>query len=129
MKKAAKIMAFIIALVILSAMAVGCAKAPAGEAVTVTLKMVYGDGSEEDIRLTTECDTLGDAMLEAELIKADEYKTGLVTYINGVTADFSKDEAWWCFYNAKGEVSMVGIADMELEDGAVYKAVYTVGME
>ena len=68
---------------------------------------------------------LSDALAEAGIISADEAAAGFVTTVNGETADWDKDSAWWCLTDASGEMTAVGVADIELHDGDSYAFIYT----
>lgn len=50
---------------------------------------------------------------------------GFVTTVNGETADWDKDQAWWCLTDATGEMTTVGVADIALHDGDSYAFTYT----
>ena len=45
--------------------------------------------------------------------------------MNGETADWDKDAAWWCLTDASGEMTAVGVADIQLHDGDSYAFTYT----
>jgi len=45
--------------------------------------------------------------------------------VNGETADWDKDAAWWCLTDASGEMTAVGVADIQLHDGDSYAFTYT----
>lgn len=66
-----------------------------------------------------------DALVEAGLISEEEAAAGFVTTVNGETADWDKDQAWWCLTDATGEMTTVGVADIALHDGDSYAFVYT----
>ena len=83
-----------------------------GESQTFTLEVTDGE-------------KLGDALVEAGLISQEEADAGFVTTVNGETADWEKDKAWWCLNDASGEMTSVGVADIELHDGDSYAFVYT----
>lgn len=83
-----------------------------GESQTFTLEVTDGE-------------KLGDALVEAGLISQEEADAGFVTMVNGETADWDKDKAWWCLNDASGEMTSVGVADIELHDGDSYAFVYT----
>ena len=83
-----------------------------GESQTFTLEVTDGE-------------KLGDALAEAGLISQEEADAGFVTTVNGETADWDKDKAWWCLNDASGEMTSVGVADIELHDGDSYAFVYT----
>ena len=73
----------------------------------------------------TDGEKLSDALAEAGIISADEAAAGFVTTVNGETADWDKDSAWWCLTDASGEMTAVGVADLELHDGDSYAFTYT----
>ncbi len=84
----------------------------AGESTTVTLEVTDGE-------------KLSDALAEAGIISEEEAAAGFVTTVNGETADWNKDSAWWCLTDGTGEMTSVGIADIELHDGDSYAFTYT----
>ena len=49
-----------------------------------------------------------------------------MTTVNGETADWDKDQAWWCLTDATGEMTTVGVADIALHDGDSYAFIYTL---
>ena len=56
---------------------------------------------------------------------SEEAAAGFVTTVNGETADWDKDQAWWCLTDATGEMTTVGVADIALHDGDSYAFTYT----
>lgn len=101
---------------------------PDDEVVHSTLHVTYKDGTTKEFAL--ECnagDTLATAMLNAELISAEEAEAGFVTVLDGVATDFNKDQSWWQLLDGEGLPCMVGCADILLEEGESYSFVYTVG--
>lgn len=84
------------------------------------------DGESQTFDLeVTDGEKLSDALAEAGIISADEAAAGFVTTVNGETADWDKDSAWWCLTDASGEMTAVGVADIELHDGDRYAFTYT----
>ena len=73
----------------------------------------------------TDGEKLSDALAEAGLISAEEAAAGFVTTVNGETADWDKEKAWWCLTDAAGEMTTVGVGDIELHDGDSYAFTYT----
>ena len=45
--------------------------------------------------------------------------------VNGEATDYNKDGSWWCLTDAAGEMTSVGVADIELHDGDSYAFTYT----
>lgn len=100
------------------------------EAQTVrsVFTVTYADGSSEEFTLETEDGAcLADALRDAGLISEEEAAAGFVTVVNGVAADWDKDQAWWCLTDADGEMTAVGVADIALHDGDRYAFTYTAG--
>ena len=86
------------------------------------------DGESQTFDLeATDGEKLSDALAEAGIISEDEAAAGFVTTMNGETADWDKDAAWWCLTDAAGEMTTVGVADIELHDGDSYAFTYTKG--
>ena len=56
---------------------------------------------------------------------SEEAEAGFVTVVNGEAADYNKDGSWWCLTDAAGEMTSVGVADIELHDGDSYAFTYT----
>ena len=84
------------------------------------------DGESQTFDLeATDGEKLSDALAEAGIISEDEAAAGFVTTVNGETADWDKDQAWWCLTDATGEMTTVGVADIELHDGDSYAFTYT----
>lgn len=97
-------------------------------AITVTLHIVDGEQNTTDLVIeTAEGAVLGDVMLENGLISQEEHDAGFFTVLNGIEANWDADQSWWCVKDADGDDSMVGIAEIVLEDGAEYSFVYTIG--
>lgn len=96
--------------------------------ITATLKITDPEGSVTELPLTcSEGDTLAAALLAAGVISQEEADAGFVTVVNGVEANWDKDQAWWGLVDANGEMTAVGISDITLADGDVYGFVYNVG--
>lgn len=95
------------------------ASAEASEAkVKAQFTVTGADGESQTFDLeVTDGEKLSDALAEAA--------AGFVTTVNGETADWDKDSAWWCLTDASGEMTAVGVADIELHDGDHYAFTYT----
>lgn len=103
------------------------ASAEASEAkIKAQFTVTGADGESQTFDLeVTDGEKLSDALAEAGIISADEAASGFVTTVNGETADWDKDSAWWCLTDASGEMTAVGVADIELHDGDSYAFTYT----
>lgn len=88
--------------------------------IKFTLTVVDQDGNETDFQILTDKETVGEALLDVDLIAGDESEYGLyVKTVNGVTADYDKDQTYWAFY-INGEYANTGVDSTPVEDGAVY---------
>lgn len=117
-----------------SSEAVSSSVAASGEAVSeasdakikAQFTVTGADGESQTFDLeATDGEKLSDALAEAGIISEDEAAAGFVTTVNGETADWDKDAAWWCLTDASGEMTAVGVADIQLHDGDSYAFTYT----
>jgi hypothetical protein len=89
--------------------------------LTVELKV-----NEHLITFTLKTDkaTVGEALIENELVSGDEGPYGLyVKVVNGMTADYDIDQSYWAFY-INGEFAMTGIDMTEIKEGEIYRLEY-----
>ena len=106
---------------------VGCEKNTETDktvAKSVSVTIVYEDKTEEKIELNTEAEFLADALVEKGIIEYD--KDGYYTTVKGVTADYNKDQAWWCVTKG-GEMTNEGLNTLAISDGDTYEITYTIG--
>ena len=112
-------------------------KAGLWESATYLKDTEFGDGSktvvvevkvEEQIvtfTVNTDKETVGDALLEHDLIDGDESEYGLyVKVVNGITADYDIDQSYWAFY-VNGEYASSGIDTTKIDESATYQLAYT----
>lgn len=98
----------------------------AAAAIAVTFTVTGADGESTVLTLdATDGEKLSDALAAAGVISAEEAAAGFVTVVNGEEADYDADGAWWCLTDAAGEMTTVGVADIELHDGDSYAFTYT----
>ena len=92
-----------------------------GEGATVfTFVVVDGEGNEKTFEIHTDKTTVGEALLELELIDGEDGDYGLyVKSVNGITADYNVDGTYWAFY-INGEMAMTGVDATNVEAGATY---------
>ena len=75
----------------------------------------------------TDKDTVGEALLEHKLITGEDGPYGMyITSVNGITADYDTDQAYWAFY-IDGEYAMTGVDTTEITEGATYQLAYAKG--
>ena len=138
MKFTNKLTSLILCLMLIFAMALtGCTNATAGndqtteaqnDGVTVLgegqtkilFTVVDKDGNETAFEIHTDKETVGDALLEHQLIQGEESEYGLyVKVVNGITADYDVDGSYWSFY-INGEYAMTGVDSTNVEADASY---------
>ena len=91
---------------------------------TVTVKVV---AEEQTLTFTlhTDKETLGEALLEHELIAGDQGPYGLyIKSVNGVIADYDTDQTHWSLTKG-GEMMMVGVDGAVIADGEQYELTKT----
>ena len=85
-----------------------------------TFTVVDKDGVETQFIIHTDKETVGEALLELELIAGDESEYGLyVKTVNGITADYDTDGTYWAFY-INDEYAVTGVDATAVTEGAVY---------
>lgn len=92
-----------------------------GEGKTVfTFTVTDEDGKETVFEISTDKTTVGEALLDLELIEGDDGPYGLyVKKVNGITADYDTSGTYWAFY-VNGEYAMTGVDATNIEAGATY---------
>ena len=94
------------------------------KAITVTV--VHSDGSEKVFTYRTDAEKLGAFLEEQGLIESEGADEGMFHTVNGEKADWNVNQSYWAFYLGE-EYAMTGIYDTLVNDGDVYKLVYTIG--
>ena len=93
---------------------------------TITLTVVHGDGTSNDITVSTDAENLRDALEAEGIIAGEDSSHGMfVQTVDGETADDGEQE-WWCLTKG-GEMWNYGVDDTEIADGDVYEFTLTVG--
>ena len=92
----------------------------------ITVVVVHGDGSEKTFEYRTDAEKLGAFLEEKGLIESEGADAGMFHTVDGEKADWNVNQSYWAFYLGD-EYAMAGIYDTVVENGAVYKLVYTIG--
>ncbi len=96
-----------------------------GEGETTVQVEVRVDESSVTFTISTDKDTLGDALTEHGLLEGEQGPYGLyVKKVNGITADADVGGAYWALYK-NGEFSMTGVDTTPIADGEHYELVYS----
>ena len=126
--KKAKILLPALVLVLVLTMVCGCAeKSTNGDKITFTFTVTHADGSSKDFTIKTAETNLRKALEAEKLVSGTESEYGLfVTTVDGETADFDKDQSWWCL-TKDGETCSTGVDGCTVADGDKYGFTYTIG--
>ena len=82
--------------------------------------VVDKDGNETQFEIHTDKETVGEALMELELIAGEESEYGLyVKTVNGITADYDKDGVYWAFY-VNDEYAATGVDSTTITEGDSY---------
>ena len=82
---------------------------------------VKAEGQSVTFTIHTDKETLGEALIEHNLIAGEEGAYGLyVKFVNGIEADYDKDKTYWSFYK-NGEYMMTGVDTTVISDGEHYE--------
>ena len=85
-----------------------------------TFTVVDKEGNETQFEIHTDKETVGEALTELGLIAGEESSYGLyVKTVNGITADYDKDGAYWAFY-VNGEYAQTGVDSTMITEGDNY---------
>lgn len=83
---------------------------------TFAFTATFFDGSAKHYNVSTDCETVGEALLALKLIDGEESQFGLfVKSVCGVVADYDVDQTYWALYT-NGESSMVGVDAVKCAD-------------
>ena len=88
---------------------------------TFGFTVTHKDGKQKQFEVATDKKTVGEALLDAELISGDAGDYGLyVKTVDGETLDFETDGYYWSFLIA-GEYAQTGVDMTDIEDGKTYE--------
>ena len=92
--------------------------------ITIAVEVKIADRSVT-FTINTDATTLGEALLENELVTGEMGAYGLyIKTVNGVLADYDVDASYWASYK-NGEYLMSGVDTTNIADGEHYELVYT----
>ncbi len=93
---------------------------------TVTIQVIDSAGETASYTVRTDAQYLDQAMDEAQGLSYETDEGGMVITVNGETADYTADQAYWAFY-VNGEYCSYGITQQPVADGDVFSIEYTRG--
>lgn len=91
---------------------------------TITVEVVHADGSKKEFTYHTDELYLDKVLVAEGLIAEDNIVDGMFTTVDGETASWEQDQVYWAFYVGE-EYASKGICETPVEDGNIYKLVYT----
>lgn len=84
-------------------------------------KAVHKDGKETSFGIRTNKETIGEALVEADLLGGREESTGYVVYtIDHVKHDHNTEGFYWVLY-IDGELAEVDVMKTAIENGSTYE--------
>ncbi len=82
--------------------------------------VVDQEGNQTEFEIYTDKETVGEALLDVEMIAGEEGDYGLyVKTVNGITADYDTDGTYWAFY-VNDEYATSGVDTTEIATGDIY---------
>ena len=95
-------------------------------ATTFYVTVADVDGTVTKFQINTDAATVGEALVAVELVEGHDTEYGLyVDAVNGITADWDTEKAYWAFY-INGEYAVTGVDATEIAAGTTYELVKTV---
>lgn len=92
---------------------------------TFTLTVVHSEGTK-DFTIHTDEEYLAPALIAEGIINDEGVETGMYFTVDGETASWEENQSYWAIYVGE-EYATVGLNDLPIEDGGVYKLEYTIG--
>ena len=93
--------------------------------ISFIFRVIGPNDSNTIYRIFTNEKTVGDALQKLNIISGEESQYGLyVKTVNGITADYDKDKAYWAFY-VDGKYASTGVDKTNIVKDAEYWFQYT----
>ena len=96
------------------------------EEKAVTVSVLHKNDTIWAVTFYTTNTTLGEALLEKEIIREQDYENGVIHTIRGEKADPAVDKSFWKLY-IDAEEGPEDIYNVVLENGKDYRLEYTIG--
>ena len=126
-----KLILAVVALVVVVAALLGVYLATRPEtaegAKTITVTVVHKDGTTKNFEYHTDEEFLGPVLLSEGLVVGENGPYGLEIHaVDGETASWEENQSYWALFIGE-DYATTGADGIVLEDGGVYKLVYTIG--
>ena len=87
---------------------------------TFAVEVTDGEGKVTAFTVKSDEKTVGAALLALGIIAGEDSQYGLyVKTVNGITADYDKNQTWWGFY-VDGVPASAGVDSTDLVDGSTF---------
>ncbi|MBO5938205.1 MAG: DUF4430 domain-containing protein [Clostridia bacterium] len=122
-----KILSLLVMLALLAAMALTFTACAENEPettelpeVSFTVEVTKADGTTKSFEVKTNKESLGDALLDEEMISGEDGPYGwYITTVDGEYHKYEEDGKYWAFY-IDGEYAVTGVSQTEPTEGALY---------
>jgi len=91
-----------------------------------TIKVVHSDGTELEKTVKTTQTYLAHALIDEKILTDEGLDDGMYLTVDSETASWEKNQSYWGFYVGE-DYAVEGMNTTVIQDGAVYKLVYTIG--
>lgn len=105
-----------------------CGKNADDGKMSITVEVKDADGNVSSYTGKTDAENLYDAIADVDGVTLDGYESDYgfyITAVNGITADFETDGAYWSIY-VNGEYGAYGVESQPVADGDTYTFAYEV---
>ncbi len=119
----------LLALTVLTGALAACGGKDEGK-YKIKVEVVDDQGDVKSYDASTDAEVLYDALLEIDGLTLDGYDSDYgyyITAVNGITADYDTDGAYWSVY-VNGEYGSLGVDSQPVADGDIYRLAYEVYM-
>lgn len=117
----------LLALTVLTGVLAACGGKDEGK-YKIRVEVEDDQGDVKSYDASTDAEVLYDALLEIDGLTLDGYDSDYgyyITAVNGITADYDTDGAYWSVY-VNGEYGSLGVDSQPVADGDTYRLAYEV---
>lgn len=96
-------------------------------AKTITVTVIHADGSTKDFTCHTDEEYLAPVLEAENIAQGDQTEYGLTIHtVDGEKASWEENQSYWALFIGE-EYAMTGASQTPVNDGDVFKLVYTIG--
>ena len=93
---------------------------------TFTVIVVHADATEKTWTVTSSRDYLAHALIDEGILTEEGLETGMYLTVDGETSSWETNQSYWGFF-VGDDYATEGMNTTAIQNGAVYKLVYTIG--